>query len=204
MTAAGSQEKTFLASLFDFGFTSFVTLRFLKVIYAIWVVLILIGGVAMLIFGFSSGTSIGIIASIILVPLITLVYIIVARIFFEIVAMFFRIGDNTYLAVQLLGGKPSGLMGGSAQPAPAPYGSAPQNPWPGTPAAPSGGAAGPASPYAQSQPNYPPSYSQHPQQGYPQQGYPQQSYPQPGQAPDQTRRQYPDSSDDRSTPPSNQ
>lgn len=197
MTAAGSQEKTFLASLFDFGFTSFVTLRFLKIIYAIWVVLILIGGVAMLIAGLSTGTAIGIIGSIILVPLITLVYIIGARIFFEIVAMFFRIGDNSYLAVQLLGGKPSGLLGG--QPASAPYGAAPQTPWPGAPAASSGGTATPSAPYGQPSSNYP--TATYPQQAQPQQNYPQQGY---GQASDQPRRQYPDAPDDRSTPPAAQ
>ena len=45
MTTSNSQQKNFIASLFDFGFTSFVTLRFLKVIYAIFVVLILLVGV---------------------------------------------------------------------------------------------------------------------------------------------------------------
>ena len=44
MTTSNSQQKNFIASLFDFGFTSFVTLRFLKVIYAIFVVLILLVG----------------------------------------------------------------------------------------------------------------------------------------------------------------
>lgn len=214
MTAPGSQEKGFLASLFDFGFTSFVTLRFLKVIYAIWVVLILIAGVAFLIAGFSSGTTIGVIGAIIFAPLITLLYIIGARIFFEIVAMFFRIGDNTYLAVQLLGGKPSGMVGQSVATGPG-YGGSAQGPWPGVPAAP-GAPAGQASPYGHPQqgrpepstypqPGQPPSTyppAGQPPMNYPPSSPPSSSQPQPGygQATDQTRRRYPDSPDNPSTP----
>ena len=56
MTTNNTQQKNFLASLFDFGFTSFVTLRFLKVIYAIVVVVVLLAGLAFLIVGLSTGT----------------------------------------------------------------------------------------------------------------------------------------------------
>ena len=116
MATPNTAQKSFLASLFDFGFTSFVTLRFLKVIYAIITVLILLGGLALLIAGFSTGTAAGIIGTIILVPLFTLVYLILARIAFEVIAMFFRIGDNTFLAVQLLGGGKPGQWGAGPQP----------------------------------------------------------------------------------------
>ncbi len=127
MTTTNSQQKNFLASLFDFGFTSFVTLRFLKVIYAIFVVLILLGGLFFLIGGLSTGNGLAIIGAIIFAPLVTLVYLVFARIMFEVIAMFFRIGDNTFLAVQLLGGR-GGQWGQGPQPGygpPAPYGSQP-------------------------------------------------------------------------------
>ena len=117
MTTNNSQQKNFLASLFDFSFTSFVTLRFLKVIYAIVVVVILLAGLAFLIVGLSTGTSTSILGAIIFAPLITLIYLIFARITFEVIAMFFRIGDNTFLAVQLLrGGNPGGQWNPGAQP----------------------------------------------------------------------------------------
>jgi Domain of unknown function (DUF4282) len=155
MTTANSSQKSFLASLFDFGFTSFVTLRFLKVVYAIAVVLILIGGAFFLIAGLSTGKAYGILGGIVLAPIITLVYLILTRITFEIIAMFFRIGDNTFLAVQLLGGGRPGQSGHGAQPgfgAPAEYGSqaVPNAPW--TYGPPAGGATPP--PYGQAQPNY--------------------------------------------------
>ena len=117
MTTNNTQQKNFIASLFDFGFTSFVTLRFLKVIYAIVVVVILLAGLAFLIVGLSTGTSTSILGAIIFAPLITLIYLIFARITFEVIAMFFRIGDNTFLAVQLLrGGNPGGQWNPGPQP----------------------------------------------------------------------------------------
>ena len=125
MTTSNSQQKNFIASLFDFGFTSFVTLRFLKVIYAIFVVLILLVGVLVLITSFRSG-GIGVVGGLIVAPIITVFYLVLTRITFEVIAMFFRIGDNTYLAVQLLSGGRAGQWAQGGQPGygpPAPYGS---------------------------------------------------------------------------------
>jgi hypothetical protein len=158
MTPPNSSQKSFLASLFDFGFTSFVTLRFLKVIYAIMVVLILIGGAFFLIAGLSSGTSYGILGGVIFAPVFTLVYLIFTRIMFEIIAMFFRIGDNTFLAVQLLGSGKPGQSGSGAQPGfgtPPGYGAqaVPDAPWGYGP--PAGGATT-APQYGSPQPNYGP------------------------------------------------
>jgi hypothetical protein len=184
MTTTNSQQKNFLASLFDFGFTSFVTLRFLKVIYAIFVVLILLGGLFLLIGGLSTGNALGIIGAIIFAPLVTLVYLVFARIMFEVIAMFFRIGDNTFLAVQLLGGR-GGQWGQGPQPGygpPAPYGSQPvaNAPWgyptggSETAGAPTGtpyGSAAPQANYGQPQGNY-----AQPQSNYAQ---PQGNYAQP-------------------------
>jgi hypothetical protein len=189
MTTTNSQQKNFLASLFDFGFTSFVTLRFLKVIYAIFVVLILLGGLFFLIGGLSTGNALGIIGAIIFAPLVTLVYLVFARIMFEVIAMFFRIGDNTFLAVQLLGGR-GGQWGQGPQPGygpPAPYGSqpVPNAPW----GSPTGGSETAGAPYGSAAPQA--SYGQ-PQGNY------GQSQPTYGQPQDSTGGQYPESSE---TPP---
>ena len=89
-----NSEKTFLAALFDFSLTTFVALRFLKVIYIIVTVLIAIAMVGVFIGLVSEGTP-GIIAAIILVPLTALVYLIVVRVSIEIIAVLFRIGEST-------------------------------------------------------------------------------------------------------------
>jgi hypothetical protein len=87
-------SKGFFATLFDFSFTSFVTLKFLKVIYAIAVVVI---GLGALIWMFIIGSAGGIFVLIALVagPLAALIYLISVRITFEVIAVLFRIGENT-------------------------------------------------------------------------------------------------------------
>jgi hypothetical protein len=88
------EAKSFFAGLFDFGFTSFVTLKFLRVIYTILVVAICLMGVVFLIAGFAQG-GISAFLALILAPLMTLLYLVFARIWMETIALFFRIGENT-------------------------------------------------------------------------------------------------------------
>lgn len=102
MAQSQLEAKGFFAALFDLNFTSFITLRFIKVIYGILLVLILVFGlgffVALLLRGGAS-----IIVAIVVVPLVTLLYLIIARIYMEVIALFFRIGENTSLIAQRLG-----------------------------------------------------------------------------------------------------
>lgn len=134
MTEGQLQNKGFFAALFDFSFTSFVTLRFLKVIYAVLVALILVGGVvAFFAFLFRGGGSI--LVALVLVPLGTFLYLVIARVYMEILALFFRIGENTSMIAQQVAGGPSG--GGNGHPfSGAPSDGGPYAPsYPGTPPA---------------------------------------------------------------------
>ena len=92
------EAKGFFASLFDFGFTSFITLKFLRVIYGVVVVLILLTSVAILVASISQGGMYAVLA-IVVVPIVTLIYLVLTRVSLEIVALFFRIGENTSLMV---------------------------------------------------------------------------------------------------------
>lgn len=92
--AAATHPKGFFAALFDFSFTSFITLKFLKVIYALLVAMILLTGLVSLLAAVSQG-GVLILVGLVLVPVMTLVYLVFARVALELVAMFFRIGDNT-------------------------------------------------------------------------------------------------------------
>ncbi|WP_426566654.1 hypothetical protein ACPPVT_08990 [Angustibacter sp. McL0619] len=69
-----------LLSQFDFSFTSFITLRFLKVIYIVLVVISLLAG-------------------------LSLFYVLLARIYLEIVELFFRIGENTTILARAAAGE---------------------------------------------------------------------------------------------------
>ena len=126
MSSSQLESKGFFSGLFDFGFTSFITLRFLKVIYTVLVVLILLTGVVFFIAAISRGGA-GIAVAIIVVPLATLLYLVIARVYMELVALFFRIGENTSIMARALsnGSTPaSGYQqpGGYQQP-PTAYGS---------------------------------------------------------------------------------
>jgi len=90
------ETKGFFASLFDFGFTSFITLKFLRLIYGVLVVLILLAGVVFFVASISQG-GLYILFAIVIVPIVTLIYLVLTRVSMEMVAIFFRIGENTNL-----------------------------------------------------------------------------------------------------------
>jgi hypothetical protein len=97
----GLESRGLFGSLFDFGFTSFITLRFLRVIYAILVALVLLIGLAILVGGLAQGGLVAV-AAVIAAPLAALLYLIFIRIALEAVALFFRIGENVSLIAESL------------------------------------------------------------------------------------------------------
>lgn len=121
--------KGFFQTLFDFDFETFLTLKFLKVIYAIFTGLLLLGGAIWLVLLISTGETVPILMALFLVPVITLVYLVLTRISFELVALFFRIGENTStMARSMAGGgvlPAAGPGGHPAAPAVQPSGPAP-------------------------------------------------------------------------------
>jgi hypothetical protein len=87
-------EKGFFGSLFDFGFTQFITLKFIKVIYGIATVLIGLATLLWMVKLIDIGggyIAVGLIGA----PLFGLFYLIFTRIGLEVVAVLFRIGENT-------------------------------------------------------------------------------------------------------------
>src|SRR5664280_885103 len=91
-TPPASQQptSTFGAGLFDFSFTQFIS-----AIYAVNLVVIGLIGVVSLIALVSRGDGTDILAGLIVVPLLTLLWIIVVRLTLEVIAVIFRIGENT-------------------------------------------------------------------------------------------------------------
>jgi hypothetical protein len=96
-----SDEVGFFKSLFDFKFKSFITMRVIRVIYAILVVLTILFGVLLFIsvvflndmyYGYGNGMRL-LLAMV--VPLGTILYLIILRLWAEFMANIYRIGDNT-------------------------------------------------------------------------------------------------------------
>jgi len=103
MSRGNLEGKNFFAALFDFGFTSFVTLRFLKLIYAILVGLILLTGLVFFVSLIFQG-GVFVILALVGVPIVTLFYLVIARVYTEMIALFFRIGENTSVIARSVGG----------------------------------------------------------------------------------------------------
>jgi len=123
MSGSQLEAKNLLSGLLDFSFTSFVTLKFLRVIYALLLALILLGGIGFFFSLAAQGAGSAIVA-LIVVPLVVFLYVVIARIYMELVALFFRIAENTSILVAQ--GAAQGLTGpAGVPPGQAPYGSSP-------------------------------------------------------------------------------
>ena len=89
-------EKGLLATVFDLSFKHFVTLRIVRWLFVLGIVVITIGAVISLITGFepkySAGHPVVIIA---LTPIVWLVLVIALRVTLETMVVFFRIAENT-------------------------------------------------------------------------------------------------------------
>lgn len=108
MAPSQLEAKGLFAGLFDFSFTTFITLKFLRLIYIVLMVLILLGGLTFLLRGLAQGGGTAV-AAIVLVPVFMLLYLVFARIYMELIALFFRIGENTsVIAAHLAGGGAAG------------------------------------------------------------------------------------------------
>ena len=89
-----TSAESFFSVLFDWDFNTFITKRAIKIVYILFVVFIGLGALAFFIAALSRGGGQAI-AALIFVPLGALLYIIMIRISLEIIAIIFKIGDDT-------------------------------------------------------------------------------------------------------------
>jgi hypothetical protein len=89
-----SDTKGFVASLFDFGFTSFVTTKVVKVLYVLIMVLLALSTLGFVISAFAVKPVLGIFVLLIVGPILFFVYLAVWRIFLEILIIIFRIAED--------------------------------------------------------------------------------------------------------------
>ena len=87
-------NNDFFASLFDMSFSEFVTIRLIKVLYILGIAGAVLIGLSMLVAGFSNGIGSGII-SLIVTPIVVGIYILMVRIWLELIVVVFRIAENT-------------------------------------------------------------------------------------------------------------
>jgi Domain of unknown function (DUF4282) len=92
--ASHASAKGFVGSLFDFGFTSFVTPKVVKVVYVLIMAALALVEIGYLIFAFKTSPAFGIISLVILCPLSFFVYLALWRILLELFIVVFRIADD--------------------------------------------------------------------------------------------------------------
>jgi hypothetical protein len=98
--------KGFFGSLFDFSFSSLITTKVIKFVYAAVTILVSLAALGVIIAGIASRSFLAVVA-IVVVPFVWLLYIVMARIYLEVMIIVFRIGEDIrYLAVQ--SGPPAG------------------------------------------------------------------------------------------------
>lgn len=105
---SSAEAKGLVSSLFDFSFTSLITTKIIRFVYALTVALYTLGAVGLLIAGLASGSAAGVFAGLILVPVGYLVYLIFIRMWMEFLIVVFRMGDDIHAL------RSGGPMGGGA------------------------------------------------------------------------------------------
>jgi len=87
-------QKGFLGALFDLSFSEFVTVKLIKFIYVLLLVLIAIGYVVGVITGFADSAGQGLLM-LILGVVGAFIAVIFARVYMEILIVLFRIAENS-------------------------------------------------------------------------------------------------------------
>jgi hypothetical protein len=91
---AAIDAKGFLRSLYDFRFTSLIATKVIGFVYALLVIVYSIFAALMLIGCLASKNGALIFFGFIILPLLYLLYLILIRIFMEIVVVFFKMGED--------------------------------------------------------------------------------------------------------------
>jgi Domain of unknown function (DUF4282) len=89
-----ASPRGFLASLFDFGFNSFVTPKVVKAVYVLAMILIALWLLAFAVTAFLVNKVLGIAVLFILCPILFIVELALCRLFLELVMVIFRIADD--------------------------------------------------------------------------------------------------------------
>jgi hypothetical protein len=93
--------KGFFKALFDLSFKSYIFLKIIKILYVIVMILLGLAALGLVVFSFGVNVGLGIVALLILAPLYFLLNLIFYRVCFEVIAAIFTISENTSKLVHL-------------------------------------------------------------------------------------------------------
>lgn len=85
--------QDFFNTLFDFPFTEFITIKIVKVLYGIGILIAGVAAIGFIISAFESAAIWGILA-LLVSPIIFIIYTVLFRVWLEVVIVLFRISEN--------------------------------------------------------------------------------------------------------------
>jgi len=88
-------DKGFFGSLFDLSFTEFVTTRIIKLLFIVGIVAAGIGALAILGGAIAAGGFLRIVLGLVLAPVAFVLYVLLVRVWLELIIVAFRIAENT-------------------------------------------------------------------------------------------------------------
>jgi hypothetical protein len=92
-SATADEARGLFSSLFDLSFTTFVTSKLIKVLYALAILFAALVAAALLVSGFSQGSLVGLLM-LIVAPIVFLATVIYARVLLEIMIVVFRMAEH--------------------------------------------------------------------------------------------------------------
>jgi Domain of unknown function (DUF4282) len=110
------EHKGFWASIFDMGFTNFITIKIVQWLYWLAIILNALGALGLFIVLTRVGGA-GVVAGLILAPILFIIGTILDRVYLEIIIVLFRIERNT---AKMAGAGTTPMMPEQPQPGTAP------------------------------------------------------------------------------------
>ena len=95
------EQKGLVGTLFDLSFSSFITTKIIRVLYAIGIVLAGLLALGTLLGGFASdGGGAAILGGVILAPVVFFLAVLAVRVYMEVIIVLFKIAENTSAIAQ--------------------------------------------------------------------------------------------------------
>src|SRR4051812_20838492 len=102
MTQQSFEPTPSVGALFDLSFTRFITVSVIKIIYILGMLLLGLMWIGIVITAFSNGFLSGLVG-IVVATIVAVIYLLMMRVWLELIVVLFRIGENTSAIAQSMG-----------------------------------------------------------------------------------------------------
>ena len=90
-----SSQPSFFGTLFDFSFSRFITLRLVRFLYVVSVIVLVLAMIVVIFGGFTEAVSgVEMVGYLVLGPVLAFLYLLLVRVWLELVVVVFRIGET--------------------------------------------------------------------------------------------------------------